>query len=134
MNSTALTWRCCLNLKNRLPGISASGINGGILEYGTWTLSTGGGAGGQIIVISTRLEVHCEEQEQCKAPKLIAKGGRAQCIAKSPAVGGAGGGGFIGLQRNSTTIEDIELDAWMAFTKTQHPLAAVWVLQAIESL
>eukprot|EP00435_Cladocopium_sp_Y103_P060808 s92_g22.t1 len=96
--------------------ISASGLNGGILRYGSRTLASGGGAGGQIIAISNRLEFLCGNATgvsgalECEAPRLIARGGHAQCIAKSPAVGGAGGGGFIGLKRNNTNIHEIELD------------------------
>eukprot|EP00434_Breviolum_minutum_P033822 symbB.v1.2.029927.t1/scaffold3272.1/size142108/7 len=95
--------------------ITASGADGGIMRYGMYMAASGGGAGGQIIAISSRFESSCSTAivgatAECQAPKLMARGGNAQCNAKSPAVGGAGGGGFIGLQRNSTSIEEIELD------------------------
>ncbi|CAK8985647.1 Serine/threonine-protein kinase pim-2 [Durusdinium trenchii] len=93
--------------------ITASGTDGAFQNYRQfWLLVSGGGAGGQILVMTSHFQVLCDKEasSECEAPKLSATGGSAQCSSKTAATGGAGGGGFIGLLRNSTIIEDIALD------------------------
>ncbi|CAE7200936.1 pim2 [Symbiodinium natans] len=64
--------------------------------------TSGGGAGGQVIVYTDNLLVPSSASE-LGWPRLSAKGGDAQCSSQTASVGGAGGGGFIGLEWRSKT-------------------------------
>eukprot|EP00913_Durusdinium_trenchii_P018763 g17631.t2 len=99
--------------------ISADGLPGGMVPgpqvmTNPGMVASGGGAGGQILISIKDLKLlapaplpettatttdpgGAPEDEGDQPPKLTATGGAAQCISARKSVGGAGGGGFIGL-------------------------------------
>lgn len=85
-----------LNASSR---VKADGLQGTIVgKSAKLAMATGGGAGGQILIFTEDIRVEeCMEDEGCEPPELSAEGGDAHCSSAQNTVGGAGGGGFIGL-------------------------------------
>eukprot|EP00435_Cladocopium_sp_Y103_P042759 s477_g11.t2 len=85
-----------LNASSR---VKADGLQGTMVgKSAKLAMATGGGAGGQILIFAKDIRVEeCMEDEGCDPPELSAEGGDAHCSSAQNTVGGAGGGGFIGL-------------------------------------
>lgn len=92
--------------------VSASGEDGMLIAYHGGLLASGGGAGGQIMVTTSKFFSACTRNGDsgCQVPKFSVHGGAAPCNSKTPSVGGAGGGGLIGLYCKDGSAEEIELD------------------------
>ncbi|CAJ1360234.1 unnamed protein product [Effrenium voratum] len=88
----------------------ADGEEGGFVSIGADVYAaSGGGAGGQVIISVEELRLHCTD---CGSLLVSARGGDANCRRGTP-VGGAGGGGFVGIwwkgtQEDTAKYSDVE--------------------------